>query len=95
MTQPKLYIGDTGTAIVLDCAADISAASARSIEVRKPDGSLASWAASAQGATALRFDTLAATLDQAGAWRLQAKVTLPGGTWRGETAVLRVYALHT
>lgn len=88
----KVYVGDTGTAIILDCGQDVSAATARSIEARKPDGTTVSWAASASGTNAIRFDTLAGTLDQAGKWRLQAKVTLPSGLWRGATAELVVYA---
>lgn len=87
----KVYVGDTGTVIVLDCGQDVSAASARSIEYRKPDGTTGSWAASASGTNAIQFTTLAGTLDQAGRWRLQAKVTLPSGVWLGETADLMVY----
>jgi hypothetical protein len=90
MTQ-KVYVGDTGTAIILDCGQNISAASARSIEVKKPDGSTVSWTASASGTNAIRFDSLAGTFDQAGQWRLQAKVTLSSGVWRGETALISVY----
>ena len=88
----KVYVGDTGTAIVLACGQDVSAASARSIEVRKPDGTTASWPAVASGTTDIRFDTLSGTLDQPGAWVLQAKVTLPAGVWRGRAVALRVYA---
>lgn len=90
MTKP--YVGDTGTAIVLDCGQNITAATARTIEVRKPDGSTASWTASASGTDAISYTTLAGDLDQQGQYRLQALVTLPSGTWRGETAVLTVYA---
>lgn len=86
----KSYVGDTGTVITLDCGADVSSATVRSIEVRKPDGSATSWAASASGANSVSFTTLADTLDQAGEWWLQAKVTLPTGEWRGETAYLDV-----
>lgn len=90
----KIYLADTGTAIILDCGQDISSASARSIEVRKPDGTLTTWSAVASGTTAIRFDSLAGTFDQAGVWRVQAKVTLPSGVWRGETVALSVYAHH-
>lgn len=88
----KVYVGDTGTAIILDCGQDISAATVRSIEVRKPNGSRASWAATASGTNAIRFDTISTTLDQPGVWKLQAKVTLSSGVWRGETVELDVYA---
>jgi hypothetical protein len=88
----KIYVADTGTAIILDCGQDVSSASVRSIEVRKPDGTLTSWAAVASGTTAIRFDSLAGTFDMAGVWRVQAKVTLASGVWRGETVAFTVYA---
>lgn len=88
----KAYVGDTGTVISLDCGQDISAASARSIEVKKPDGTTTSWTASASGTNAIQFTTLAGTLDMPGRWLLQARVTLPSGQWRGETAQLIVYS---
>lgn len=88
----KVYIGDTGTAIILDCGRDVSAASARSIEVRRPDGTTTSWAAVAEGANSIKYITVGGTLDQNGTWLLQAVVTLPSGTWRGETATLLVYS---
>lgn len=88
----KAYIGDTGTVIALDCGQDISAATVRSIEVRKPDGTSASWSATASGTNAIRYTTVGGTLDQAGQWVLQAKVTLPSGVWLGASATLSVYA---
>lgn len=88
----KPYVGDTGTVITLDCGQDISAATARAIEVRKPDGTTTSWTASASGTNAIQCTTLAGTLDMPGRWLLQASVTLPSGQWRGETAQLIVYS---
>ncbi len=88
----KVYTGDTGTVIVLDCGQDISAATARSIAVRKPDGSSTSWAAVAEGTDSIKHTSLADTFDQAGDYQLQAVVTLPSGTWRGETVALHVYS---
>lgn len=43
------------------------------------------------GSNAISYTTLAGDLDQSGQYRLQARVTLPSGAWRGETAVLTVY----
>jgi hypothetical protein len=87
----KSFVGDIGTRITLDCGTNISAASALSIEVRKPDGTATSWTATLSGTDSLYFDTVADTLDQAGDWRLQAKVVIGTGTWRGETVLLTVY----
>lgn len=88
----KTYVGDTGTAIVLDCGEDISTASALAIEARRPDSSLVTWSATLDGSNALRYVTQSNSLDMPGGWRLQAIVTLPSGKWRGETARLPVYA---
>lgn len=33
----------------------------------------------------------AALLDLPGEWAMQAKVTMPSGSWLGEVALLRVY----
>lgn len=87
----KVYLGSIGTAIVLDCGQDISAATARSIDVKKPDGDVVSWAAVAEGTNSIKFITVGGSLDQTGKWRLQARVTMPTGTWPGDTATLIVY----
>jgi hypothetical protein len=86
----KIYVGDTGTVITLDCGQDISSATVRTIEVRKPDGSTTAWTATASGANSITYTTLAGTFDQAGEWRLQASVTLPTGEWLGQTAYVDV-----
>lgn len=88
----KVYVGDTGTVITLDCGQNVSTATARVIYARKPDGTLVTWTASASGTNFIAYTTLEATLDQVGIWKLQAGITLPTGEWRGESADLRVYA---
>ena len=88
----KTYIGDTGTAIVLDTGQPLAGASSVSILARKPNGSTeVTWAGSVVETTKVQFQTLADTLDMAGEWKLQARVVLPSGTWLGETAALTVY----
>lgn len=88
----KVYVGDTGTAIVLNCGQDISAATERTIEAKKPDGTTVSWVAVAEGVTSIKFITLANSLDQSGDWKLQARVVTSTGVWRGETVTLTVHA---
>lgn len=89
----KVYVGDTGTLIELDTGVSLAGATVLEIKARKPDGTVATWPATAS-ATKLQYTTLADTLDQAGTWKLQASVTLPSGKWLGETAFVRVYAQH-
>lgn len=90
MTE-KIYVGDVGTAIVLDCGSDITAATARTIEAQRPDGTTVSWVASADGTTRIRFVTIAGSLNASGKWKLQAKVVTPAGTWLGRTVSMTVY----
>lgn len=88
----KTYVGDTGTVITINCGSDISAATARSIAVKRPDATTTTWAASASGTESLAYTTVSNSLDQAGTWLLQPVVSIGGGSWRGETAQLVVYA---
>lgn len=87
----KVYLGDTGTVITLDCGQDVSSATARAIEARKPSGDVVSWTASASGADAISYTTDDDDIDEVGDWRLQAHVTTAAGEWLGETVTLRVY----
>lgn len=87
----KVYVGDTGTAIVLDVGVSLAGATAQSIEARRPDGTSVSWAGTVFESTKVRFISLVGTFSQPGDWKLQARVTLPTGTWTGEVAKLTVY----
>ncbi len=91
----KIYKGDVGTAIILDTGEDLSEATAVSMAVRKPDGTVAIWSAEVvqvEGArTGVRHLVQAGELDQEGIYRLQAVVTLPGWTGRTQTAEMKVW----
>jgi hypothetical protein len=87
----KVYVGDVGTQIVLDCGAVVTSSTARSIEARKPDGTTVSWDAAVEGANSIKVTTSSGTLNVPGTWRLQAKVTMPSGIWLGETVTLQVH----
>lgn len=86
----KTYVGDVGTALELETGVSLAGATALAVSARKPDGTEVTWTASASG-TIVRYVTQAGDLDVAGQWLLQAVVTNPSGTWRGETAKLKVY----
>ena len=87
----KIYIGDIGTAIVLDTGQSLAGASAVSIEALKPGGTTASWPGTVVESNKIQFLSLADTFVAAGEYKLQAKVALPSGTWRGETVALTVH----
>lgn len=87
----KVFVGDTGTLIILNCGQDVSAATSRTIEVRKPNGSVVSWSAQLSGLDSLSYLSTVNTFTMPGRWRLQAKVTMPNGVWLGETVILDVF----
>lgn len=88
----KIYIGDTGTAIVLDTGQSLAGASSVSIVALKPNGATSvTWVGAVVETTKISFTAPVGTFDQAGEWKLQALVVLPTGSWRGETARLTVY----
>ena len=91
----KVYVGDTGTIIVLDCGEDISSAISRTIQARKPSGQVVSWNATASGTNSISFTSQQGTFDQAGTWKLQAVIITPNGTWKGETVAVQVYPSFT
>lgn len=97
MTTTKTYVGDP-LLIELECnraggSTDISSATALSIEARRPDGTTVTWTGTLYGTTKVRYQADGATLDQPGTWRLQAVVDMgDGDPFRGETALLHVYA---
>lgn len=84
------YQGDVGLKIELDCGQDISTATNRTIQVRKPDGSTCAWAAAVESNELLTYTTTSGDLAQSGTYKLQASLTLGDWTGRGKTATLIV-----
>jgi len=63
---------------------DLSTASAVSVDVKKPDGSMETWAASITASSTAQLTMehtfLAGDLDAAGTYTIEPMVTLPAGT---------------
>lgn len=87
----KVYVGDVGTEIILECTTDISTATAHHIQVMRPDGVEVEWITSIEGTTKLKYTALEGDFDMEGEYMLQAYVELP--TWKGlgETVILTVH----
>lgn len=89
----KVYVGDTGTEIALDCGVDVSSATVRKILVKKPGATSAiEWAAVADGTNGIKRVAVVGDLDVAGTYYLQAYIEMPGWSGRGEMATLEVKA---
>ncbi len=86
----NLFIGDTGTQIILDCGINISSATILHILCRKPDGSKVTWSGVLEGTNTIKYTVGTGDLDVAGTWELQAYVEMPGWKGRGEWSTLKV-----
>lgn len=89
----KVYLGDVGTDIILDCGSDISDATVRQIIAKKPSGETVTWPAVAEGANSIKYKVVDGDIDEAGLWSLQARVVTPSWSGRGETFPMQVYEL--
>lgn len=95
----EIHLGDIGTAFevtLMDCDVVVDISSASSIEIifKKPDKSVVTQTAVFQtdGTDGIiQYITVLGDLDQIGTWYLQAKVTLPTGTWSSDTSKFKVY----
>lgn len=95
MAEIKHYVGEVGTAVIVDCGQDISAATGVSLSVKKPDGTTASWSATIYTLDGdpnyLRHVTIASDFSMAGVYEIQAVLTLGSWTGRGQTTNFIVY----
>lgn len=99
----KLYVGDVGTVIIVDCVDDLTNAVNTKLLVSKPSGAVVEWVAETYAIEGnrhyLRYFVIAGDFNEDGEYALQAYAEIPedGGRWwkgRGETAkfmVSRVY----
>ena len=87
----KIYVGDIGTVIDVDCNETITGATGQKLIVKKPNGTTVEWTATIQGTDTLRHITIANDLDVAGEYLIQPYLTLSGWTGRGKTARFKVY----
>lgn len=86
-----VYKGDVGTVILLDTGISIVGATNLSIEVLKPSGIESSWTSSIHTDNrSVKHTVAVGGFDEVGTYILQAKLSIGGGTWRGESVKLIV-----
>jgi hypothetical protein len=88
----KVYMGDVGTVINIDCQEDISSSTLSQILVKTPRGDKKIWVATVTDLTTLTYTVVAGDLQEVGLYHLQPFVTLPGWTGKGHTVELEVFA---
>lgn len=87
----NIYVGDTGTDIILDSGSDISSQTSLKIKYRKPDGTVGEWAALVTETNKAKYTTLENDLDLAGIWQMQIYVELPDWSGYGELAEVAIH----
>jgi len=93
LVETKWYVGTVGVKLVVETGQDLSTAFQVSVLVKKPDGTQEEWIGTANG-TQIEYIIQNGDLDQAGIYRIQAKVTFADGSvWYGHTDVLVIYEL--
>jgi hypothetical protein len=90
MSADEIHVGDKGTRFAITVydgttAVDISASTARTLEFRKPDGTIfTATAALTTGGTdgGMYYDVpTTTTLDQSGRWKMQGVVSFSGSVF--------------
>ena len=87
----KIYQNDVGTIFLIDVGADISTATIVSLKVRKPSLVEETWVGTIEGTTQIKYVAGVGDLDETGTYKLQAFVSLPVWTGKGETCKFKVY----
>jgi hypothetical protein len=86
----KVYIGDVGTIVDVDCGESLIGATGQLLKVRKPNGAEVSWAASIS-ANSLKHTAISGDFDLVGTYLIQPYLTITGWTGHGLTVSLEVY----
>ncbi len=104
--KEEIHVGDIGTSFEItlyddSAVVDVSGATSKEILFKKPtvDGVEGDTVTKTADFTtdgtdgSVKYVTVDANdLDVAGTWKIQAKVTLPGGTWSSNIDSFKVYA---
>lgn len=86
----RVYKGDVGTLLTVDCGTDISAATTTQIKARLPNKQIVTRTASLSGTNYLTYNLIAADTATVGTFKGQAYVELPSGQWYGETFTFEI-----
>lgn len=84
-TTDKYYVGDCGTAIIVDTGTDISTATETKLSIKKPDGSSVLWVGIVYNTNYVKYITTEGDFNIPGVYFLQSYVKMPSGCWYGNT----------
>jgi hypothetical protein len=88
----KMYDGDMGTILRIDCGSDVTAALSHELRMSLPDGSTAEWSTNLSAGLPNCIEHVCAAGElKAGRYKGQAFISLPSWTGLGETFEFIVY----
>jgi len=87
------YVGDVGTAIIVDVCSDITQATLVALDVTRPDKTTTRWVGNVYDTTKIRYYADVGDFSLAGEYRVQAYVEMPGWQGHGNTTTFKVTAL--
>lgn len=95
MTESKYYVGDIGTAIIVDTGSNLTTATVTDLAVLKPGSTVeVIYNGVVFDTTKIKYIIVAGDFDVEGIYDLQAVVELPTWQGRGETVQFTVNALQ-
>ena len=98
----QIHKGDIGTRFLVTVkddgvAVDLTDATLKQLNFRKPDDTILNRSGSSLGADSISsgviyYDTVAGDLDEAGVYKLQGKVSTPSGTYYTDVYTFKVHS---
>ena len=97
--ENEIHVDDIGTSFQMtlnecDVPVDIQAATVKEIIFKKPDKTVVTQTAEflTDGSDGIiYYKSVSGDLDTKGTWYIQARVTMPSGTWSSDTSKFKVY----
>ena len=91
-TGKKIYAGDIGTCIDVDCGENLSTAITHKLFVRNPQKEIVEWTTAIEQTTKLRHIIVAGDLANVGIYSIQPYIEFSGWKGRGDTVFLNIFA---
>lgn len=89
--QEKIFQGDSGTIILIDCNESINAASNVMISVKEPNGNVVNWLGNVYSNNYIFYTLSANDISQTGIYKLQPRITIGNFVGRADTVEIRVF----
>lgn len=86
----SIFLGDSGTKLILECGTTISTATKREVRYMKPSGARGTWTGGQETTTSISYVTLAGDIDEVGTWKFQAYVEILGQKLYGTVTTIKV-----